>query len=249
MAHFETIDTKCFPVSMSDRKQGSERKDCIWRLREEIPMGEKSMYASVFLACCNDDCKYVMKVMTRKDTTNPKDDTAAIMIQREATIQNYCSQWKLCKPVVDWWLCDDRSGGVIITELLQQTLKRRIQQVDDETKKAMIHEAIVMIDILHIKGVIHGDTHLDNFMVDEYDNIFFIDMGLSKQTNELKGVGKDDAIMDDYIRLATSLLHIDSDINGNEESVYADMYRDMQFAIQTAQVSGDETKIIKFLVF
>jgi tRNA A-37 threonylcarbamoyl transferase component Bud32 len=51
-------------------------------------------------------------------------------------------------------------------------------------KLDFIDRVFLMIDKLHEIGISHGDTHINNFMIDKTGKLYLIDFGLSKNLNE-----------------------------------------------------------------
>nr|QBK85667.1 MAG: protein kinase [Marseillevirus LCMAC101] len=141
-------------------------------------------YGVVSQVCRKENCDYAMKVISDSHE----------VIKREVCFQKICASRGLCKPVDDWWLCDNEEKGVIITPMLHITIfdKRRPIGNDPITGERiyttpiagkkdweLIKKAIKLIFRLHEIGIRHGDAKEDNIMLDKDGKPFFIDMGCS----------------------------------------------------------------------
>lgn len=132
----------------------------------------RGVSGQVFRACRKNDCEFVMKIMNIDSH-----DT----IKGEICFQEICAKHGLCQPVIDWWLCSSGIGGVIISPILKATLKDRRETLENgEEDWKLLKQALRLILKLHQLGITHKDTHLRNFMVDENDRVFLIDMGMSE---------------------------------------------------------------------
>jgi len=178
--------TSCFPVE----KRGVRN----WFLKSTGRIGEDSAYGEVFQVCHLFDCKYVLKCIQ-----GPPE-----VIQNEVKMQQKCADADLCKPVVDWWLCNDKQGGAIITSLLQETLFNRLKHVPFSEGKILIDRAVQLIARLHGNGIAHGDSHINNFMLSHDGVLLFIDLG---QANHLENdaIKRAEQMMRDYDYLRSSI--------------------------------------------
>lgn len=170
-------------------------------------IGAESMYGQIFIACKKLSCGYVLKVI--KGETHQE-------IENEVYFQKECAQAGLCKPVEDWWLCTDdgdhekNRGGVIITPVLQYTVKQAIKSgVTDDELINLVKSVIEITIKLHSVGIIHGDLHLNNVMVDSSDKVWFIDLGKASSLDKYKGDKRFDKIKIDYEEIAAGIGSID----------------------------------------
>ena len=192
-------NTICFPTTRISQNK--------WLLGSEKPIGEESVSGEVFIACKEKNCRYALKIIR-----SPKYPS---IIRKEVELQNVCSLLNLCKPVVDSWICKDRPGGVIITELLSETLGRFIKNVDDREKLRLVKKALEMLIHLHKGNIYHGDAHLNNFMLNNHKALFFIDM---EKGGYLTPENATQKIKDDYGDIAASLERLSQDPKG--QSIY-----------------------------
>jgi len=179
-----------------------------WYKREKINV--RSEYAEIWRACCHKDCNYILKYQSfEQDEFGPKITPADI--KNEVKIQNEISKFGLCPKVEDYWI--SKTGGTIVMKALKFTVRDIIKKyVTLEVRLEIILNVLNLILKLHNKGYAHGDMHLNNMMVDfdvddyekankytseieQYKKInykyFFIDMGMTKRTNNKK-IYKDD---------------------------------------------------------
>lgn len=199
-----------------------------WNIKDSIQIGKSSRYGDVMKVCKNENCNYVIKIISGEGSSHEK-------IKNEVRLQEICAEHNLCKPVEDWWLVEGirrldfdkifpdnktklsnlplfhgksvfdtkksfdfgknifpKSGGVIITPILKETLGQRIEKINSNPenggksleRKKYIKQAWKLLSELHQLNIIHGDSHYDNFMFDRNDNLFLIDMGKGMILNE-----------------------------------------------------------------
>lgn len=171
-------NTSCLPTVEKPYKK--------WYLKVNENIGEKSRYGKVYIVCDKkDDCSYVMKVI--RPFRNPGGLSVNRMeakksFKKEVEMQNKCSSTNICLKVEDSWSCNGGEVNVIITRLLQKTVLRYLQLLDDNEEKFLVLKKLMeIIFTLHFNTLIcHHDTHLNNFMVDYKGNIKMIDLGLSQ---------------------------------------------------------------------
>ncbi len=153
--------TLCFPAKKIS-KNG-------WVLESGVRMGEDSAVGEVFQACKDSNCNYVLKCVPNK-----------WLVEHEVKMQKLIAAVGLCMPVVDWWICEDKLGGAIITGLLSRSLKDLlINVVDNELKLNYIQQAVRNILKLHQAGMYHSDPHWKNFMENKRNKLLFIDFDKS----------------------------------------------------------------------
>ena len=73
--------------------------------------------------------------------------------------------------------------NILVMEHLNESLEKLFQQCNGFTLKSVLQIAIQMLDrinLLHSKNIIHRDLKPDNFLIDKHNNIYLIDLGLSK---------------------------------------------------------------------
>ena len=221
--------TKYYPV---DRKEG-ECDAKTWLVSGKI--GEESAYGEIQLACCKGKCRYILKYQpfgkperAEMFGADAYEDVTEEMIKHEINIQNSIANTELTIPVVDSWFC--KKGGVMIMKALKTTARDLIMNVysSERILRNIIITCLGMIRSLHFFGFYHGDTHLNNFMVnfesddaqdaeEENDEIekyeiydykyYFIDFGrsgiFSQHAHE-----KRSQILEDYRKLASDLQNI-----------------------------------------
>ena len=93
--------------------------------------------------------------------------------------------------IIDSWICKNPYIGVIIMPALRRTLEDILidPEVSVVKKKKYVNDAKKILLALHLKSIIHGDPHPNNFMVDSNQMLKIIDFGLAK-----KLVKHDDAV-------------------------------------------------------
>jgi tRNA A-37 threonylcarbamoyl transferase component Bud32 len=132
-------------------------------------MGENSVYGEIWNACCEKDCRFILK--WQKYTGG---DLNKSFIENEIKMQNIFAELNVSIPITDSWFCDD--GGIIIMPALKYTLRYLLDTNDAEFSEELIYESLGMLDFIHESGYAHGDPHLNNIMSDG-DRLYLIDMG------------------------------------------------------------------------
>jgi serine/threonine protein kinase len=128
---------------------------------------------------CN--CNFAMKIINLfldgdYEVINPKE-----MLR----VYEKCSILNISLPIEDWWFCEDKTKLVIITRILSYDLKKYLKgdNIDYRAKFKIISDALILLLKLHSISIVHKDTHLGNFMLDENLNLFLIDLDLYQEFN------------------------------------------------------------------
>lgn len=213
-----------------------------WEIKERI--GEESAYGELWKACCDKRCAFVMKFQKygypeRSEFMEEYEPVTQQTLMNEIDMQNSVAKLGLAIPVVNSWFCD--KGGVIIMRSLKATVREILKTYSNpEVIGTIIVKCLGMIERLHLSGFVHGDTHLNNFMVtyreddateaeDEEDemekykiydyNFFFIDFGRSSVLES--GKNKNEQILEDYYKFTTDIQNIyDNEKNDKRKSTY-----------------------------
>lgn len=133
-----------------------------WKILDRI--GEKSINAEVYKACDRKDyCNYVFKKIVFKHPSEIAN------FRNEVRAQNAAGD---LAPKIVQVLQSEMTAGIVMNAF-SHTMKRLIINVwesnlDQATRDhiiiSTIREAYELVHKLHNRGIIHGDTHLDNFM-------------------------------------------------------------------------------------
>ncbi len=142
----------CYPLfRKTNQNVGCSGKEWVIKGRT----GEDSVHAKVYGACCKDKCDYVMKV--EKFLDKPPSD--------ENDIQVIAANMGLGPKVVDSFTCDNNS--FIVMDALKQTAMDLIKKYHNPlVHLRIIKDCCDLLEKFHQKGYVHGDSHLNNFMVD-----------------------------------------------------------------------------------
>lgn len=76
-----------------------------------------------------------------------------------------------------------QSYFIYMFEYVGQTLTSIIYDLSAKQQKYVFQQLLAGINHLHSIGIVHGDIKSSNVLVDDEDNIFFIDFGLSHKLN------------------------------------------------------------------
>jgi len=163
----ETCKNTVYVETMRNYSDGSTQcGPTAWKSGKRI--GDRSGFGIVRIACCDSDCKYVMKIQPLQDK-----------IQHEIKMQQMLAENGIAPPIIDSWIC--QGNMVIVMPMLKHTLKYVLATAVD--KQVFIGALDAYVDLLrrvHALGYWHGDAKSDNCMVDENGRFYLIDMGLTR---------------------------------------------------------------------
>jgi tRNA A-37 threonylcarbamoyl transferase component Bud32 len=168
MSNHEKFSTQkvCFPVKSKTGKN--------WELGTRI--GGVSKFGEVHLVCENSDCKYVLKCQPISETKGWGMDEEKL--KNEIVCHGIASEAGLAPEIVDAWFT--KTGCAIVMRALKETVYSRLMNIDTvEEGRDLLNKTLAAIRKLHRAGIVHGDTHLQNIMLDEKNNIMFIDFGFA----------------------------------------------------------------------
>lgn len=169
--------TICVPV-----KRLVKGGDVSWEILDPKPLYDGD-FSTVYKGCYKGDCNHILKL-------------AVDNVKEEVEFQKKCAENGLCVDVDDWWDCSSGDGGVIITRMLDKTIKTYLTEISQDEQIQVVKIVLEMIQKLHTLGIKHGDLHLGNIMTDKYNRLYFIDMG--KSSGIKKTAYSSDSVMPDY---------------------------------------------------
>ena len=172
-----------------------------WEIGAQI--GSESSIGNVFNTCCAKDCDYVAKIIdfSHKYTQNN--------FLNEINLQYKFSKIDIAPKVYEAFL--DKKTGIFIMEPMKATADFLIKEILNEDIpenekisqiESILDNIIRLLSIMHNKGYWHGDTHLNNFMVDLRNDWKVIDFG------KCALIEKEDDFEIDYETLMTNLFYI-----------------------------------------
>ncbi len=211
----------CYPVA----RRVNNRVGCTgtdWVIQGRV--GEESLHAKVYGACCKENCDYVMKIELGSNTDS------------ENELQIMAAEIGLAPKIVDSFTCNNKS--FIVMEALNQTAFDLILRYKDpKVHLSIIDECFSLLKRIHSYGYAHGDSHLNNFMVkysrenmvkslEESDPVksykalapkyFLIDFGYSGRIDDVL------TAREDYIKIYIHLnRHYENTLLDEELSIYA----------------------------
>jgi len=181
-------DVFCVPVrrrKTEDRVLGKgeqhlySRKD-EWYLPKAEELGH-GVSGSVHEVCKhNKDCDHVMKIIIFNPEFFPDSDRKQFL--KEVELQKEAFRLGVAPEIIDSWICENPDIGVIIMPTLQKTLGDVLRDVNvkKEVKDGYVKDAFEILHTLHQNNIYHGDSHLQNFMVDFNNKLKIIDFGFAK---------------------------------------------------------------------
>lgn len=211
-------DPEFYPAKRSDCGTG-------WEILSKV--GEESTYGTVYQACCSGKCSYVIKIQ-RFSRVQEKND-----ITKEISLQDDISKAGLTVKISEAWFC--QTAAMIVMPALKKTVGDLLKEYSDPMViRNIVFSCMSMLTVLHTLGWYHGDSHMNNFMVNykqedagyaeseteekrKYNEFrykyFFIDFGLSGELESVRPLTKKLMfVRQDYISLATDINHYTEDL-------------------------------------
>jgi len=130
----------------------------------EIGRGSKGF---VYETCEEKDCDFAAKIIHPV----PENFFNQIICQIKV------SEIGLAPMVQEIWKCKD-TLLIIMNKLPKETLQHYLEnrEVSDRDKRSMVQKAFDVINRIHELGVLHGDCHMENFIINGED-VMMIDFG------------------------------------------------------------------------
>lgn len=172
----------------------------------------KGGFGSVYQACCETDCNYIIKEIFPVDSDSFKN---------EVKIHRKLSKKQIAPKIYDAWM--DDNNGFIVMDKMTTTLKQYLK-IHRRLSSSKLYEVFMTINIMHENGVQHNDLHSSNIMLNDSKNIYIIDFGKSILKKKLDKKER----LDDYVDLL-GLSEWD-DVNRQEIQDY--IYRHFSIMIQ-----------------
>jgi serine/threonine protein kinase len=185
------------------------------------------------------DCNFAMKVVN----LFLDGDYQIINPIEMLRVYKKCSQINICLPIEDWWFCENKTKLVIITRILSydlgKYLKRDALKYQDKFK--IISDALAVMLKLHSLDIVHKDTHLGNFMLDESNNLFLIDLDLYEEFNPFDNSKSNiekflSGIQNDYTEFIKSLNYTKT--KSFEKKLRENYLHGLSFQIQKKIIKG-----------
>jgi serine/threonine protein kinase len=184
--------TICVPV-----KRLVKGGDVSWEILDPKPLYDGD-FSTVYKGCYKGKCDHILKF-------------AVDNVKEEVEFQKKCAENGLCIDVDDWWDCSSGDGGVIITRMLDKTIKTHLVEISQDEQIQVVKNILEMIQKLHGLDIKHGDLHLGNIMTDKNGKLYFIDMGHSM--NIKKTTSYSQSAMSDYEKFILNIYSISKDGN------------------------------------
>lgn len=215
---------KCAPLWERKNNKNSECSPLEWDIRGV--MGESSVFGEVYLACCKQNCDHVMKIQ-KVPTRREEGETSS-----ESEIQYLMAEKGIAPKILYSNICGGNS--VIIMESLEKTAWEFMEETKDpKIHKKILKKIVEILEKMHSLGYIHGDAHLNNFMLaydkKEYKKILRKNFGYEDLEFRLYAIdfGKSEISEDfvsDFEKLAIDLIerYEDSEWTLGEEKKYTE---------------------------
>jgi serine/threonine protein kinase len=147
-------------------------KECVWKIKGPIASG---VYGTAYTACCEADCKYVLKYIRDRVDYKPR-------FENEIKIQELAASRGFAPRIFDAWTSD--SGYAFVMEKMKTTLADAMKITPREKRIEIAIAGFNAIKQLHSLGYMHGDIHFDNIMLDADDNVKLIDFGFAADVHD-----------------------------------------------------------------
>jgi thiamine kinase-like enzyme len=177
----------------------NNEKQCAYYKKGD-QMGQPSLFGSIYYTCCDEEnkppknCNHITKIVkfnSRREYLNFYDEITAHQIAAKA---------RLAPAIVKVYLTEKQ--GIIIMQKMKETLwelmRRNIglfvtlkipEERVREIASGWATEVGKLIVELHHLGMLHNDTHANNFMLDDKGKLYMIDFGRTN-TRHYKEVTK-----------------------------------------------------------
>lgn len=228
MQEVKDLRSRCPDSMLKDIKEA--HPECLWF--EKSLVGE-GVDAKVYQVCCNSDCKFVVKQILLDDANKLRQK-----VTHEVAMQQRFASLGLAPNVEDAWICDHE--GLIIMKRLDMSLIEYFKYLVGRKSMEVIEEKLALAEkslnemfaVAHANGLVHGDPHLNNVMVNIDDDghikeIQFIDFLRSREVSpdqanqemeegpkevglSFKKLRKDVQRMADMLRVGTMTIHTPS---------------------------------------
>lgn len=133
--------------------------------------------------CCNEkgveeeNCKHIIKVI------NFTYDYTIQDFYREVEYQNKAHELGVSPEVIEFYT-DDKKGFIVMKKL-DLSLHDVLQSMEFDPIK-LSNQVINIIKKLHSNGIVHNDTHKNNFMFDKDGKLYIIDFGKASDLKNIK---------------------------------------------------------------
>jgi tRNA A-37 threonylcarbamoyl transferase component Bud32 len=147
---------------------------------------------------------------------------------KEVTFQHRASQQGLAPPIYQVLMKEQRgmiimkiAGEATVLEVIEEILEDDKIPVDEKRNRInrYLMGAIDIVRRLHENGILHGDPHLNNIMLDRNGRMSIIDFGLSRDRKHGENPNTD------FRQLIMQLNHISENYHGDQTIL--DMFRNI----------------------
>ena len=165
----------------------NNNKQCAYYKKGD-QMGQPSLFGSIYYTCCDEEdkppknCNHITKIVkfkNRKDFLN---------FYREIQSHQIAAKAGLAPAIVKVYMTENQ--GIIIMQKMKETLFERMRRYilffkEQKMPKERVREIArewatevgTLLVRLHQLGLLHNDTHSNNFMVDDKRHLYMIDFG------------------------------------------------------------------------
>lgn len=199
-------------------------------------LGSESSFGAAYKTCCDKDCSYILKVIALRSTATAypltEDD-----IQNEVTMQKTFHEAGLAPKIVEAFSCEDTAYIVMAqmqTDMYQlvKSLARLPRSFAISAAGMLWAKAASMVDKAHSLGLVHGDPHLQNIMINPDTNLL---LGAMQDLSIRKSYTEEEALeIAREIKLDTNLsplytfykfllLQMDRDLTDDEDTLGLDL--------------------------
>lgn len=200
-----------------------------WRKIEQT--GVRSTIGEIWISKCDDGNKesdrYIMKIVNYGQATH-QGITSEEELLKEVTFQHRASQQGLAPPIYQVLMKEQRgmiimriAGEATVLEVIEEILADDEIPVDEKRDRInrYLMGAIDLVRRLHENGILHGDPHLNNIMLDRDGRMSIIDFGLSRNRKDGENPNTD------FDQLILQLDYIALNYHGDRTIV--DMFRNV----------------------
>ena len=126
--------------------------------------------------------------------------------KREASIAREAGELGVGPTVHTSFVCKGNSSVTGVGVIVMDALHKQVSKMSSRSRSRAKEQLPALLQRLHDAGIVHGDAHVGNMMVDKAGTAFVVDYGFAVRVDDMK---KSD--LDDVERLTDGREEIDAD--------------------------------------
>jgi serine/threonine protein kinase len=168
---------------------------------------KKGGYGTVSQACCNRQCKYIVKIQRIEDEPSAPGIAKRVNFEREVSVHSQLAKAGLAPKIYKAWVStmntNEKYGYIVMDPLLmtvREAYEQNLKSLDQIQK-----DILNLLCAIHKKGYVHRDFHFGNMMYGQDGKAYAIDFGLTfKLVDTNDDVINSRFIRGDYVKMIES---------------------------------------------